>query len=90
MIVDIGIPILRILFAGYAHFSQITLPLLVYHPTQIILGGLLVPTLKRWLMLQGYVTTSPLLLYNFILDSNRIITYSIVESHLSVLRLLSI
>lgn len=39
---------LRILFAGYAHFSQITLPLLVYHPTQIVLGGFLAPMLKRW------------------------------------------
>ncbi|XP_022190136.2 sodium/bile acid cotransporter 7-B [Nilaparvata lugens] len=45
----LGIPILRILFSGYAHFSQITLPFLIYHPTQIILGGLLVPYLKRWI-----------------------------------------
>ncbi|XP_046681910.1 sodium/bile acid cotransporter 7-B-like [Homalodisca vitripennis] len=49
----LGVPILRILFAGYAHFSQITLPLLVYHPTQIILGGLLVPIFKRWLNRHG-------------------------------------
>ncbi|XP_073988883.1 sodium/bile acid cotransporter 7-like [Rhodnius prolixus] len=45
----LGIPILRILFSGYSHFSQITMPLLVYHPTQIILGGLLVPPFKKWL-----------------------------------------
>jgi len=45
----LGIPILRILFSGYSHFSQITLPLLVYHPTQIILGGLLVPPFKKWM-----------------------------------------
>ncbi|XP_054290573.1 sodium/bile acid cotransporter 7-B-like [Macrosteles quadrilineatus] len=51
----LGVPILRILFSGYAHFSQITLPLLVYHPTQIILGGLLVPIFKRWLNRQGTV-----------------------------------
>lgn len=45
----LGIPILRIMFHGYAHLSQISLPLLVYHPTQIILGGLVVPRLKEWL-----------------------------------------
>ncbi|KAF6210169.1 hypothetical protein GE061_013271 [Apolygus lucorum] len=45
----LGIPILRILYSGYSHFSQITLPLLVYHPTQIMLGGLLVPPFKKWL-----------------------------------------
>ncbi|XP_050504397.1 sodium/bile acid cotransporter 7-B-like isoform X1 [Diabrotica virgifera virgifera] len=45
----LGIPILRIMFHGYSHLSQISLPLLVYHPTQIILGGLVVPQLKDWM-----------------------------------------
>ncbi|XP_060533438.1 sodium/bile acid cotransporter 7-like [Cylas formicarius] len=45
----LGIPILRIMFHGYSHLSQISLPLLVYHPTQIILGGLMVSQLKDWL-----------------------------------------
>lgn len=45
----LGVSILRILFSGYAHYSQILLPLLVYHPTQIILGGMLVPSMKKWL-----------------------------------------
>ncbi|BES94512.1 solute carrier family 10 (sodium bile acid cotransporter family), member 7 [Nesidiocoris tenuis] len=45
----LGIPILRILYSGYSHFSQITLPLLVYHPTQILLGSLLVAPFKKWL-----------------------------------------
>ncbi|CAG9767708.1 unnamed protein product [Ceutorhynchus assimilis] len=44
-----GIPILKIMFHGYSHLSQISLPLLVYHPTQIILGGLMVSQLKDWL-----------------------------------------
>lgn len=44
----LGIPILRILFHGYSHLSQISLPLLVYHPTQIILGGFIVGHLKDW------------------------------------------
>lgn len=44
-----GIPILKIMFHGYSHLSQISLPLLIYHPTQIILGGLMVSQLKDWL-----------------------------------------
>lgn len=47
-----GIPILRIMFHGFSHLSQISLPLLVYHPTQIILGGLLVSQLKDWVRSQ--------------------------------------
>ncbi|CAH1987477.1 unnamed protein product [Acanthoscelides obtectus] len=48
----LGIPILRIMFHGYSHLSQISLPLLVYHPTQIILGGLLVSQMKDWVYSQ--------------------------------------
>ncbi|KAL3270919.1 hypothetical protein HHI36_021425 [Cryptolaemus montrouzieri] len=48
----LGIPILRIMFHGYSHLSQISLPLLVYHPTQIILGGLVVSQLKDWVYLE--------------------------------------
>ncbi|XP_044739282.1 sodium/bile acid cotransporter 7-B-like [Chrysoperla carnea] len=44
----LGIPILRIMFHGYSHLSQISLPLLVYHPAQIILGGLMTTQLKDW------------------------------------------
>lgn len=36
------------MFHGLSHLSQISLPLLVYHPTQIILGGLLVTHLRDW------------------------------------------
>ncbi|XP_066144878.1 sodium/bile acid cotransporter 7-B-like [Euwallacea fornicatus] len=50
----LGIPILKIMFQGYSHLSQISLPLLVYHPTQIILGGLMVPQLKDWLHSQRH------------------------------------
>ncbi|XP_034234578.1 sodium/bile acid cotransporter 7-A-like isoform X2 [Thrips palmi] len=45
----LGIPILRILFAGYSHFSSISLPLLVYHPAQIIIGSLLVSEMREWI-----------------------------------------
>ncbi|KAF4524430.1 hypothetical protein B566_EDAN013713 [Ephemera danica] len=43
----LGIPMLRILFGGYSHLSQITLPLLVYHPTQILLGSILAAPLRQ-------------------------------------------
>ncbi|KAL0274923.1 UNVERIFIED_CONTAM: hypothetical protein PYX00_002942 [Menopon gallinae] len=39
----LGMPLLRTLYSGYSHLSQISLPLLVYHPIQLILGGFLVP-----------------------------------------------
>ncbi|KAK5638242.1 hypothetical protein RI129_012537 [Pyrocoelia pectoralis] len=49
----LGIPILRIMFHGLSHLTQISLPLLVYHPTQMILGGLLVTNLKEWMYSQN-------------------------------------
>ncbi|XP_071442057.1 sodium/bile acid cotransporter 7-like [Hetaerina americana] len=45
----LGIPMLRILFGGYSHLAQISLPLLIYHPTQILLGGMLATQLGPWL-----------------------------------------
>ncbi|XP_066991427.1 sodium/bile acid cotransporter 7-B isoform X2 [Anabrus simplex] len=42
----LGIPILRALYSGYEHLPTISLPLLVYYPTQIILGGLLIGDLR--------------------------------------------
>lgn len=45
----LGIPILKIMFHGYSHLSQVSLPLLIYHPTQIILGGMIVSQMKDWI-----------------------------------------
>ncbi|XP_046384372.1 sodium/bile acid cotransporter 7-like isoform X2 [Ischnura elegans] len=45
----LGVPMLRVLFGGYSHLAQISLPLLVYHPTQILLGGMLASQLGPWL-----------------------------------------
>ncbi|GLH16272.1 sodium/bile acid cotransporter 7-B-like isoform X2 [Gryllus bimaculatus] len=42
----LGIPILRILYAGYNHLFAISLPLMVYYPIQVILGGLLAGELQ--------------------------------------------
>ncbi|XP_019337060.1 sodium/bile acid cotransporter 7 isoform X2 [Alligator mississippiensis] len=46
----LGIPMLKIVFAGYEHLSLISVPLLIYHPAQILLGSLLVPTIKSWMI----------------------------------------
>ncbi|KAK7869787.1 hypothetical protein R5R35_008318 [Gryllus longicercus] len=45
----LGIPILRILYAGYNHLFAISLPLMVYYPIQVILGGLLAGELQSWM-----------------------------------------
>uniref|UniRef100_A0A8I5ZRL6 Sodium/bile acid cotransporter n=1 Tax=Rattus norvegicus TaxID=10116 RepID=A0A8I5ZRL6_RAT len=46
----LGIPMLKIVFAGHEHLSLISLPLLIYHPAQILLGSVLVPTIKSWMV----------------------------------------
>uniref|UniRef100_A0A3Q3LLP4 Sodium/bile acid cotransporter n=1 Tax=Mastacembelus armatus TaxID=205130 RepID=A0A3Q3LLP4_9TELE len=45
----LGIPMLKIVFEGYEHLSLISVPLLIYHPAQILLGSLLVPTIRSWM-----------------------------------------
>lgn len=45
----LGIPMLKIVFAGHPSLSLISLPLLVYHPTQILFGGMLLPGIRTWM-----------------------------------------
>ncbi|XP_072314750.1 sodium/bile acid cotransporter 7 [Eucyclogobius newberryi] len=45
----LGIPMLKIVFAGFEHLSLISVPLLIYHPAQILLGSVLVPSLRVWM-----------------------------------------
>ncbi|KAM9836446.1 sodium/bile acid cotransporter 7 isoform 3-T3 [Aulostomus maculatus] len=45
----LGVPMLKIVFEGYEHLSLISVPLLIYHPAQILLGSVLVPTIRRWM-----------------------------------------
>lgn len=40
---------LKIVFEGYEHLSLISVPLLIYHPAQILLGSILVPTIRSWM-----------------------------------------
>ncbi|CAL8377789.1 unnamed protein product [Gadus morhua 'NCC'] len=45
----LGIPMLKIVFSGYQQLSVMSVPLLIYHPAQILLGSLLVPSFKAWM-----------------------------------------
>uniref|UniRef100_A0A3Q3Q755 Sodium/bile acid cotransporter n=1 Tax=Monopterus albus TaxID=43700 RepID=A0A3Q3Q755_MONAL len=45
----LGIPMLKIVFEGYEHLSLISVPLLIYHPAQILLGSVLIPTIRSWM-----------------------------------------
>lgn len=52
-----GIPMLKIVFEGYEHLSLISVPLLIYHPSQILLGSILVPTIRNWMTNRQKVRT---------------------------------
>ena len=41
---------LKIIYSGSDFLSQLSIPLLCYHPTQILLGGLLVPKVNAWMV----------------------------------------
>ena len=41
---------LNIVFAGHTALSLLSVPILVYHPAQILIGGLLVPAVRRWML----------------------------------------
>ena len=56
----LGIPMLKIIYAGYPYLSVISIPLLMYHPTQILLGGLLVPVVRQWMVSVEKPQMSPL------------------------------
>lgn len=45
----LGIPMLKIIYNGSDHLSLLSIPLLCYHPTQILLGGCLVPSVTKWM-----------------------------------------
>ena len=46
----LGLPLLNLMFgAGSKELSILSIPLLIYHPSQIMLGSILVPTIQAWL-----------------------------------------
>ncbi|TRY98617.1 hypothetical protein DNTS_005291 [Danionella cerebrum] len=52
----LGIPMLKIVFEGYEHLSLISVPLLIYHPAQILLGSITLPSIRAWMSTQHRVT----------------------------------
>lgn len=46
----LGVPVLKIVFASSPALSLLTLPILMYHPAQIVLGGLLAPVVRSWML----------------------------------------
>lgn len=48
---------LKIVFEGYEQLSLISVPLLIYHPSQILLGSILVPTIRNWMTSRQKVRT---------------------------------
>ena len=49
----LGLPMAKIVFEGDPELPLISLPLLIWHPTQILLGGLLVPSVTVWIRRGG-------------------------------------
>ncbi|XP_067132554.1 sodium/bile acid cotransporter 7-B-like isoform X1 [Centruroides vittatus] len=50
----LGIPILKVLYNEDPQLAEISFPLLIYHPTQILFGSLLIPRLRKWIKLEWY------------------------------------
>mmetsp|Transcript_11149 Transcript_11149/g.22224 ORF Transcript_11149/g.22224 Transcript_11149/m.22224 type:complete len:107 (-) Transcript_11149:18-338(-) len=51
--VAVGIPLLQAMFDGDDRLGMYSLPLLVWHPSQLVLGSLMVPHLKAWVHKQA-------------------------------------
>jgi len=45
----LGVPMLKVVFSDPAVIAVISLPLLMYHPIQILIGGFIGPTARTWL-----------------------------------------
>ncbi|XP_059157775.1 sodium/bile acid cotransporter 7-like isoform X2 [Physella acuta] len=46
---NIGMPVIEIIFEGNPNISYLSVPLLIYNPMQIVLGGMSIELLERWL-----------------------------------------
>lgn len=44
----LGVPVLKIVFASSPILPLLSLPLLMYHPIQIVVGGLAAPSIRNW------------------------------------------
>ncbi|KAL2911797.1 LRR receptor-like serine/threonine-protein kinase RGI2 [Polyrhizophydium stewartii] len=46
----LGIPMVDVLFGDRPDFAVVVLPLLMYHPTQILLDSMLTGALRAWVL----------------------------------------
>ena len=46
--IALGFPLITVLYGSQPDVGLISLPLLIYHPSQILIGGLLVKPFKTW------------------------------------------
>ena len=60
----LGVPLIALCFPGHAQLAIIMLPIICYHPLQLILAALMVPWWRAWLARRqaavGTATTAPL------------------------------
>ncbi|XP_059157776.1 sodium/bile acid cotransporter 7-like isoform X3 [Physella acuta] len=47
--ITLGMPVIEIIFEGNPNISYLSVPLLIYNPMQIVLGGMSIELLERWL-----------------------------------------
>ncbi|TVR17020.1 MAG: hypothetical protein EA401_00760 [Planctomycetota bacterium] len=59
----LGVPLIALCFPGHPHLAMIMLPMICYHPLQLITAALMVPWWRGWLQRQqapvGSPTSSP-------------------------------
>ena len=51
--VAMGIPLLQAMFSGDSKLGMYSLPLLIWHPAQLVMGSYLAPHLKAWVESHG-------------------------------------
>jgi sodium/bile acid cotransporter 7 len=49
----VGVPLIAILYKGDPNLAFLTLPILVYHPLQLLVGAASAPWLGRWIARGG-------------------------------------
>jgi solute carrier family 10 (sodium/bile acid cotransporter), member 7 len=48
--ISIGVPLITSMYAGHPNLGQYTLPILIWHPMQLVVGTLLMPFLQRFIV----------------------------------------
>lgn len=58
--IALGIPVISVIYGGAPDAGLLIVPLITYHATQIIMGSILIPKMKAW-VLRGEKAKDPLL-----------------------------